>query len=81
MSSSRKRLVGALGLAVVATGFAITPAQANPAGSNLVISEAYLNGGSAGATYTHKYVELYNPTSTDIVLTGKSIQYRSATGT
>ena len=44
------------------TILAPTAAQANPAGTDLVINEAYLNGGSAGATYLNRYVELYNPT-------------------
>jgi 5'-nucleotidase len=79
--SLRKRAVFGLSLAVAATGFYAHPASANPAGTGLVISEAYLNGGSAGATYTHKYVELYNPTDADIPLTGLSLQYRSATNT
>ena len=58
-----------------------TPAFANPAGTGVVINEAYLSGGSAGAAFTNKFVELYNPTDKDIVLDGMSLQYRSATGT
>ncbi len=69
-----------LGLIAAPLGLAQT-AQANPAGDGLVITEAYLNGGSAGATYSHKFVELYNPTSSPIDLTGKSVQYRSGAGT
>jgi 5'-nucleotidase len=57
------------------------PAQANPGGTAVVINEAYLNGGSAGATYTHRYVELYNPTEAAVPLTGMSLQYRAATST
>ncbi|RWZ68737.1 ExeM/NucH family extracellular endonuclease [Labedella populi] len=57
------------------------PASAAVDGSDVVISEAFLNGGSNGAAYTHKFVELYNPTDTDISLEGMSIQYRSAGGT
>ena len=34
----------------------------------MIINEAYLNGGSANATYKNKFVELYNPTSADISL-------------
>ena len=49
--------------------------------ARVIINEAYLNGGSANATYKNKYVELYNPTGADINLTGWSLQYRSATGT
>ncbi|HJQ07360.1 MAG TPA: ExeM/NucH family extracellular endonuclease, partial [Nocardioides sp.] len=60
---------------------AVVPtASANPAGTGLVINEVYLNGGSAGATYLNKYVELYNPSASPVTFTG-SIQYRSATGT
>jgi 5'-nucleotidase len=57
------------------------PATANPAGTNVVINEAYLNGGSAGASYTNKFVELYNPTTTTIDVSGWSVQYKSSTGT
>jgi len=57
------------------------PAFANPAGTGVVINEAYLSGGSAGAAFTNKFVELYNPTSAPVTLDGMSLQYRSATGT
>ncbi|NUL49526.1 ExeM/NucH family extracellular endonuclease, partial [Cellulosimicrobium funkei] len=62
----------------------VVPAQAAdaaPAGDAVVINEAYTNGGSANAPFTHKFVELYNPTDEDISLDGWSIQYRSAGGT
>ncbi|CAM3243595.1 ExeM/NucH family extracellular endonuclease [Nocardioides dubius] len=63
------------------TGLALSHATAAPDGSGLVISEAYVNGGSAGATFSNKFVEVYNPTSAAIDLTGYSLQYRSPTGT
>ncbi|MEJ7795015.1 MAG: ExeM/NucH family extracellular endonuclease [Nocardioides sp.] len=66
------------GLAVVATS---APATADPAGTDLVISEVYGAGGNDGSNYTHDYVELYNPTSAAINVDGWSVQYRSATGT
>jgi predicted extracellular nuclease len=79
---SRRALSTAAGLAVAAAGLAsVSPASANPAGTGLVISEVYANGGSAGATYTNKYVELANPTGADIPLSGLSLQYRPATNT
>ncbi|MEJ1089286.1 ExeM/NucH family extracellular endonuclease [Microbacterium sp. Mu-80] len=56
------------------------PAFANTAGTGVVINEAYLSGGSSGAAFKNKFVELYNPTDQDIVLDGMSLQYRSATG-
>ncbi|MGO2111992.1 MAG: lamin tail domain-containing protein, partial [Pseudoclavibacter sp.] len=69
--------VGALGAAVAPAA----PASATPEGDNVVINEIYAVGGSAGAPFTNKFVELYNPTSVDIDVTGWSVQYRSATGT
>ncbi|HTJ36667.1 MAG TPA: ExeM/NucH family extracellular endonuclease [Dactylosporangium sp.] len=57
------------------------PAAANPAGTGLVISEAYVNGGSSGASYLNKFVELYNPTSSPISLSGDTLQYRAPTST
>lgn len=56
------------------------PAYASTDGTGVVINEVYLNGGSAGATYLNKFVELYNPTSAAVSLDGTSLQYRSATG-
>lgn len=58
-----------------------TPAQASPAGDDVVISEAYLNGGSSGATYLNKFVELSNPTDESIDVSGWSLQYRSFSST
>src|SRR3954447_21802903 len=57
------------------------PAAANPAGTGLVISQVYGAGGTSGATYNADYVELFNPTTAPISLSGCSIQYASATGT
>lgn len=69
-------LVAALAPAVVSA-----PAAASPDGDDLVIAEAYLNGGSTGATYLNKYVELLNPTDEPVDVSGWSVQYRSATST
>ncbi|MFU8851541.1 ExeM/NucH family extracellular endonuclease [Micromonospora sp. SL1-18] len=57
------------------------PAAANPDGTDLVISEAYVNGGSSGASHLNKFVELYNPTSKAVSLTGDTLQYRAPTST
>ncbi|MEU8259182.1 ExeM/NucH family extracellular endonuclease [Micromonospora sp. NPDC048999] len=57
------------------------PASANPDGTGLVISEAYVNGGSSGASHLNKFIELYNPTSKAISLTGDTLQYRAPTST
>jgi hypothetical protein len=45
-----------------------------------VISQIYGGRGNLGATYTHDFIELFNPTDAPISLTGWSIQYASATG-
>ncbi|WP_418063267.1 ExeM/NucH family extracellular endonuclease [Pimelobacter simplex] len=65
------------GLTVLTT----SPAQANPGGTGLVISELYGGGGNANATYTYDFVELYNPTNAPISLGGKSLQYRASANT
>ncbi len=79
--SLKSAFASLLGLVLVAAPLAAIPAQANIAGTGVVINELYLNGGSGGARYVDKFVELYNPTAADIPLTGMSLQYRSRTGT
>ncbi|NQX27213.1 ExeM/NucH family extracellular endonuclease [Microbacteriaceae bacterium VKM Ac-2854] len=74
-------LAGLVGLALVGAPLVAAPATANPAGTDLVISEVYARGGSVGATYKNRFIELYNPTGTAIPLAGTSIQYRSPAGT
>ncbi len=70
----------------------IADAQARTANTNIVlnvlslipdhvtISQLYGGGGNGGATYSHDFVELYNPHSTPFDLTGWSLQYSPATG-
>jgi 5'-nucleotidase len=59
----------------------VTAATANPAGTGLVISEAYLKGGSANQPFTNRFIEIGNPTGTAVSVDGWSLQYRSATST
>src|SRR5687768_15018941 len=67
---------------------AALPAAADPVAevsaaagtSPVVINEAYLSGGSEGAAYKKKFVELYNSSDTPVSLEGWSVQYRSASG-
>ncbi|HCB06553.1 MAG TPA: hypothetical protein DEQ43_20315 [Nocardioides bacterium] len=83
-SHRRARLAVLLSIVLAVTGFQFLLAptsQANPGGTDLVITEVYVNGGSAGATHTNKYVEIYNPTGSPIALGGKSLQYRAPTST
>ncbi|MBT2250469.1 ExeM/NucH family extracellular endonuclease [Arthrobacter sp. BHU FT2] len=68
----------------VAPAFADTTAaevSAAAGTSPVVINEAYLSGGSSGAAYKNKFVELYNASDAPVSLDGWSVQYRSATGT
>lgn len=69
--------IGAIGVAIAAP---VAPASAAiPHASGVVINELYGSGGSSGAAYSNDFVELYNPTASDVPLTGWSLQYRSAT--
>ena len=76
----------ALSVGLIAAPLAAVPAfavEASPAAgtSPVIINEAYLSGGSAGAAYKNKFVELYNTSDAPVSLDGWSLQYRSATGT
>ena len=76
----------ALSAGLIAAPLTASPAaalEASPAAagtSPVIINEAYLSGGSAGAAYKNKFVELYNTSDAPVALDGWSIQYRSATG-
>ncbi|MCG2622911.1 ExeM/NucH family extracellular endonuclease [Arthrobacter sp. I2-34] len=80
-SAVRRTLAAALTAGFAAVPLAALPAAANTAGTGVVINEAYLSGGSAGAAFKNKFVELYNPTDAAVSLDGWSLQYRSASGT
>ncbi|QNN52244.1 ExeM/NucH family extracellular endonuclease [Nocardioides mesophilus] len=68
--------------ALIGSTVALAPsAQADPAGTGLVLNEVYGGGGNSVATYRNDFVEILNPTSAAIDLGGLSVQYRSATGT
>lgn len=69
-----------LAAVLVAPAAAAAPVETAGDGAGVVINEAYLSGGSANAVYTHKFVELHNPTDEAVSLDGWSLQYRSATG-
>src|SRR6478672_4271485 len=77
-------LGAALSAGLIAAPLAAVPAAAevSTAGTSpVVINEAYLSGGSSGAAYKNKFVELYNSSDAPVSLDGWSVQYRSATGT
>ncbi|WP_340538221.1 ExeM/NucH family extracellular endonuclease [Nocardioides sp. GXZ039] len=79
----RRGLTGVVAGALVATplvlGLSAAPSQAAVAG-DLVINEVFGGGGNSGAPYNADFVELYNPTSAPISLTGRGLQYRSSNG-
>ncbi|MFJ3491212.1 ExeM/NucH family extracellular endonuclease [Leifsonia aquatica] len=77
----RSAAAAIVGAGLAAGALVATPAYASTDGTGVVINEAYLSGGSAGAAYTNKFVELYNPSDAPVALTGWSVQYRSATST
>ncbi|HJQ71636.1 MAG TPA: lamin tail domain-containing protein [Blastocatellia bacterium] len=47
----------------------------------IVVSQVYGGGGNAGATFTHDFIELFNRSSSAVVVTGWTVQYASAAGT
>jgi DNA/RNA endonuclease G (NUC1) len=47
----------------------------------LVISQVYGGGGNSGATYRNDFVEIFNPGTTAVDVTGWSVQYASSSGT
>src|SRR5687767_10603224 len=53
----------------------------NAQSSSVVINEVYGGGGNAGATTRYDFIELYNNGSTDVDLSGWSVQYASSAGT
>lgn len=77
----RSAAAAIVGAGLAAGALVATPAYASTDGTGVVINEAYLSGGSAGAAYANKFVELYNPSDAPVALTGWSVQYRSATST
>src|ERR1044071_3425145 len=49
--------------------------------AQVVINEVYGGGGNLNAPYTNDFIELYNTSSSPVVMTNWSIQYTSSTGT
>lgn len=65
--------------ALACAGLLVPSANAGPA-SHPLINEVYGGGGNSGATLTHDFVELVNPTSETISLDGYVVEYYGATG-
>lgn len=66
--------------AVVASGLSLFAGPAAAVSPDVVLAEVYGGGGNSGATYTHDFIELSNPTSAAVDVTGWSVQYASAAG-
>ena len=81
MPAYRRPLALATGLGMVFSSLLIAAQPASAASTGLVITEVYGGGGNAGANLNADFVELYNPTTADISLDGKSLQYRATGGT
>lgn len=79
---SRRVLAGLSALSCGAAAVvAVQPAHADPtAASHVVINEVYGGGGNSGATWTHDFVELLNPTSTDVSVKGWKLEYLTGKG-
>ncbi|TFD85019.1 ExeM/NucH family extracellular endonuclease [Cryobacterium lactosi] len=77
----RLALASLIGACLAVAPVVAFPAQADTAGTGVVINEAYLSGGSKDAAFANKFIELYNPTDAAIDLSAWSLQYRKATGT
>ena len=78
---SRRALAAAAAASLSLVGLVSLAPLAQAAGEGLIINEFYGRGGSANQPYTHKFVEIYNPTDAPVDLSGTSLQYRSAGGT
>lgn len=79
---SRRTFSATLAIALAAgTVSVVSPtAQAAPDGSNIVINEVYGGGGNNGSVYSNDFVELFNPTSAPIDVTGWTLNQYSAKG-
>ncbi|MCL2611636.1 MAG: ExeM/NucH family extracellular endonuclease [Nocardioidaceae bacterium] len=54
---------------------------AHAASGGLVVNEVYGGGGNSGSTYKNDFVELFNPSGSDVSVDGWHVDYYSATGT
>jgi hypothetical protein len=55
--------------------------SATGASAGPVISQVYAGGGNAGAAYANDFVELFNPGTSSVDLSGWTVQYATASGT
>ncbi|WP_456288954.1 5'-nucleotidase C-terminal domain-containing protein [Paenibacillus sp. AK002] len=67
-------------LSIIVPFSPVKVAEASPRHDQVVISQVYGGGGNSGAVYTHDFIELFNPTSSPVDLTGWKVRYASAAG-
>ncbi|MGV0379583.1 Rib/alpha-like domain-containing protein [Corynebacterium lehmanniae] len=70
--SNRRAISATFAIALAAGTITVPTASATPEGDNVVINEVY-GGGNNGAVFNRDFVELYNPTSGEIDVSGWSI--------
>ena len=79
--SNRSAISATFAIALAAGTITVPTASATPEGDNVVINEVYLGAREGTPVYNRKYVELYNPTQSDIDVTGWSIRQYAAKST
>ncbi|WP_433938071.1 5'-nucleotidase C-terminal domain-containing protein [Paenibacillus lautus] len=67
-------------LSIIVPFSPVKVAEASSRHDQVVISQVYGGGGNSGASFTHDFIELFNPTSSPVDLTGWKVRYASATG-
>lgn len=77
----KKYFTQLLAIVLVINSLYLPAAAEAPLEPTVIISQVYGGGGNSGAYYKNDFIELYNPTSSPVDLTGWSVQYASATGT
>ncbi len=81
-SLTSSRLFLMVAIAILLSG--ILPYTTQPvsaSSSGVVISAIYTRGGSAGATYINKFVELFNAGSSPVNITGWTVRYAATAAT
>ncbi|MDO9456557.1 ExeM/NucH family extracellular endonuclease, partial [Nocardioides sp.] len=81
--SARRGLIGSLvaGLVVTPLAVGLTTAPAQAVSTTVVISEVYGAGGNGtNPTYTADFIELHNPSTSPVSVSGWSVQYRATAG-
>ncbi len=75
------RHLGRLTAAVAVLAAGLVWAGSALAAGDIVVSQVYGGGGNSGATFKNDFIELYNRGSTDVNVSGWSVQYASTAGT